>query len=63
MTARVRDGSTSSQLAAPTKDKTAAAKKEAVQPKWSAIQGVKDAVTAPPNCAPIFMKPETEPEE
>src|SRR5207248_4218489 len=28
-----------------------------------AIHGVKGAVTKPPSCAPIFIKPETEPEE
>src|SRR5216683_2144026 len=27
------------------------------------MAGVSEAVTAPPNCAPIFMKPETEPEK
>src|SRR5258707_15203045 len=27
------------------------------------MTGVREAVTAPPSCAPIFMKPETEPEK
>src|SRR5258708_20713376 len=27
------------------------------------MAGVREAVTAPPSCAPIFMKPETEPEK
>jgi hypothetical protein len=36
---------------------------EAVHPKRAAIQGVKDAVRAPPNCPPVFMKPETDPDD
>ena len=46
----------------PSRHNPAATRKEAVQPKRAAIAGVSEAVTAPPICAPIFMKPETEPD-
>ena len=60
---RLRRGSTSSQAAAPRRHRPAATRNDTVQPKWAAIQGVSEAVTAPPICAPVFMKPETEPDE
>ena len=59
--ARVRCGSTINQAADPITHKAAATRNDAVQPNFTAIQGVSCAVTAPPICAPMFMKPETEP--
>src|SRR5471032_3356073 len=61
--ASTRVGSTMSQAAAPSMHNTAATRNDAVQPKRAAIAGVSEAVTAPPSCAPIFMKPETEPDD
>src|SRR5205814_7611088 len=60
---RVREGSTSSHANAPRRHSAAATRNDAVQPNRAAIAGVSEAVTAPPICAPVFMKPETEPEE
>src|SRR5512146_492766 len=62
-TLSVRVGSTSNQAIAPTAQSAAATRKEAVQPNRPAMAGVKEAVSAPPSCAPMFMKPETEPED
>src|SRR5262249_9503768 len=45
----------------PAAQRTAAVRNDAVHPYWPAIQGVSDAVTAPPICAPMFMTPETVP--
>src|SRR5580704_19200834 len=44
-----RDGSTMSQLAALTKHNAAATRNEVVQPRRSAIHGVRDAVSAAPS--------------
>jgi hypothetical protein len=41
---------------------TAAVPKDAVQPNLWAIQGVSDAVTAPPICPPMFTMLEKTPE-
>ena len=60
---RGRSGSTTSQTAELRKARTAATRKEVVHPKCAAMNGVSDAVTAPPSCAPIFMNPDTEPEK
>ena len=60
---RLRSGSTSNQAKEPSAHKAAATKKEAVQPNREAIAGVSEAVTTPPTWAPMFIKPETEPEE
>src|SRR6185295_12950200 len=60
---RLRSGLTVIQAMAPNRHRAAATRNEAVQPKCNAITGVSDAVTAPPICAPIFIKPETEPDE
>ena len=57
------DGSTTSQLSAPTRHNAAATRNDVVQPNLAAIHGVKEAVSAAPIWFPIFMKPETEPEE
>ena len=56
-------GSTASQLAAPRTHNPAATRNDDVQPNRPAIQGVSEAVTAPPNCPPMFMNPDTKPEE
>jgi len=45
----------------PAAHKTAATRNDAVQLKRCAIQGVSEAVTAPPICPPIFITPETDP--
>src|ERR1700686_3493330 len=47
-TVRDRDGSTTSQLAAPTMHTPPATRKDVVQPKRNAIQGVSEAVRAAP---------------
>ena len=60
---RTRLGSTTIHDTAPVRHNPAATRNEAVHPKWLAIAGVSEAVTAPPICAPIFIKPETDPEE
>ena|ERR1700691_6051379 len=57
------DGSTSSQLAAPRMHNAAAARNDVVQPNRAAIQGVSEAVSAAPIWLPIFIKPDTEPED
>ena|SRR5579859_6254701 len=59
----VRCGSTINQAIAPRRQSVAAIRKDAVQPKRLAINGVKEAVTMPPIWAPMFMNPETEPED
>src|ERR1700748_3788113 len=59
---RGRSGWTTSQQMEPTTARTAAAQKELVQPKRCAIQGVSEAVTAPPICPPIFTMLEKTPE-
>jgi hypothetical protein len=41
----------------------AATRNEVVQPNRAAIQGVRDVVSAAPIWFPIFMKPDTEPED
>src|SRR5215471_12195856 len=56
-------GSTNNQAAAPPKQSAAATKKGAFQPSREAIQGVSEAVIMPPIWLPIFIKPETDPEE
>src|SRR5262249_16245585 len=56
-----RFGSTSSQAKPPATLNAAATRNEQVQPYCWAIAGVRDAVSAPPNCAPMFMKPDVEP--
>jgi hypothetical protein len=62
-TGSVRSGFTIHHASPPSAHRIAATRKEAVQPNRSAIQGVSEAVSAPPNCPPVFMNPETEPEE
>src|SRR5262249_32694571 len=59
----VRLGSTNIQATAPVKQSAAATKNDAVQPKCCAISGVSHAVSQPPACAPMFMNPETDPED
>ncbi len=56
-------GSTTNQASAPSTDREAATRKAEVQPKCEAIQGVREAVIIAPNWLPMFMKPETLPEE
>jgi len=56
-------GSTTSQHAAPTTHKAAAIRKEDVHPKRSAIQGVSIAVRKAPNWLPVFIIPETVPDD
>src|SRR4030095_11391088 len=56
-------GSTKSQATAPPRHKAAATKNGAFHPSREAIQGASEAVVIPPNWFPIFMKPETAPEE
>jgi hypothetical protein len=60
---RTRPGSISNHAPEPRRQNPAATRKEAAQPKRPAIAGVSEAVTAPPIWAPIFMKPETEPDD
>ena len=62
-TSRVRFGSTNSHATAPVRHSAAATRNDAVQPKCFAISGVSHAVNQPPACAPIFMNPETDPED
>src|ERR1700739_4820466 len=57
----IRQGSTASQAAAPSALSVAATRKGYVQRRCWAMTGVSSAVTAPPNCAPMFMKPEADP--
>src|SRR5579871_754969 len=59
----LRSGSTIIHASPPRTHSPAATAKDAVHPKRLAIAGVSDAVTAPPICAPLFMIPETEPDE
>jgi hypothetical protein len=54
-------GFTSSQRSEPARQAPAATKNEVVQPKRSAIHGVSEAVTAPPTCPPMFIRPDTVP--
>jgi hypothetical protein len=56
-------GSTTSQLAAPTTHSAAATRKEDVHPKRDAIHGVNIAVRKAPNWLPVFMIPETVPDD
>jgi hypothetical protein len=56
-------GSTTNQLAAPTTHNAAATRKEDVHPKRDAIQGVSIAVRKAPNWLPVFMIPETVPDD
>jgi hypothetical protein len=56
-------GSTASQHAAPTRHKAAAVRKDAVHPNRVAIHGVSEAVIAAPIWLPVFMNPETEPDD
>src|SRR5580704_1611958 len=56
-------GFTMSQAKEPAAHKAAATRNDAVQLKWCAIQGVREAVTAPPICPPIFITPDTDPAE
>src|SRR5215471_12898849 len=56
-------GSTISQLAAPTTHSAAATKNDAFHPKCAAIHGVKDAVIAAPTWLPMFISPETDPDD
>src|SRR5256885_1245351 len=56
-------GFTTSHKNAPNAHNVAATRNEAVQPNWAATAGVSDAVSIPPSCAPMFMKPDTEPDD
>jgi hypothetical protein len=56
------EGSTISQAKAPNIANMVAVKNDASHPKWEAINGVSEAVAAPPSCPPIFIVPETMPE-
>src|SRR5689334_7837455 len=56
-------GSTTSQLAAPSTQSAAATKNDAFHPKRAAIHGVKDAVMAAPIWLPMFISPDTDPED
>src|SRR6185312_3863735 len=56
-------GSTINQATPLKKQSPAATQNDISHPKCSATNGVKLAVTTPPNCPPIFMTPETEPAE
>ena len=58
-----RLGLTTSQAAEPRAQRQAAVRKDAVHPNLWANTGVRTAVTALPTWAPIFTKPESEPEE
>src|SRR5580700_8518241 len=60
-TSKLRFGSTNSQARAPRIANDAAAKNDIRQPKCAAINGVSEAVQAPPICAPMFMIPEVKP--
>src|SRR5213076_2884490 len=60
---RLASGSTSSQATAPTTHKAAASRKDAVHPNRAATNGVSVAVTNPPSCPPVFMNPETNPDD
>jgi hypothetical protein len=60
---RVFVGSTMSQHIAPTRHRTDAVRNAAVHPNLSPIQGVSEAVSAAPIWLPVFMTPETEPDE
>src|ERR1700685_2107624 len=57
-----RSGCTVIQSPAPTTASAAAIAKEVVQPKRCATQGVSEAVTAPPICAPMLTMLENTPE-
>src|SRR5258706_1962924 len=54
-------GKTSSQARPPHAHNAAATRKDAVQPNFVAMAGVRDAVRAPPNWPPMFIKPDTDP--
>src|SRR6266404_700279 len=56
-------GSTANQLREPSRHKAAATINDAVQPMWAAIHGVSEAVRAAPIWFPVFMNPETTPED
>src|SRR5437867_10849742 len=62
-TTRLRCGSTISHIPAPNTHRAAATRKNAAQPKRWAIHGVSCAVTAPPIWPPMFMNPETDPDD
>ena len=48
---------------APAMHAAAAAANEAVHPQCLAINGVSDAVVALPICPPMFMNPDSEPDD
>src|ERR1035441_8423162 len=58
-----RSGSTNSHATDPIKQSAAATMKDAVQPNWAAIRGVREAVIAPAVWLPMFITPETDPAE
>src|SRR5712692_7736259 len=60
---REQSGSTNSHASPPSAQNAAATRNDAVQPRRCAITGVSAAVMALPVCAPMFIKPESEPED
>lgn len=55
-------GSTNNQATAPMSANAADTRKEALHPSRAAMTGVREAVAAPPICAPMFMIPDITPD-